>query len=257
MDIAVLIRGVADPKWPLPQDLSLAALQVHGAQRGILSPFDEAALEVALALRDAGPAVRITALVAADEALTRRVAGWRPDAVHRLDLAAVAQWDGDSVAHALTQALAQLAPGAELVLIGREFGDFDDGAVPAALARQSGLPDLPLALRVQQEGDGLILLRQGSGGLERGRLAGRALLCITNDPGNRLRHPLMKNVMNARKMPLPAWHAPATAAEQVLLLDGLHPPRTVPRNGSCTWLEGSARQKAQALARALVEAARA
>jgi electron transfer flavoprotein beta subunit len=255
MDIAVLISGVADPKWPLPKDLSVASLQAHATQYAALSPFDEAALEIALALRDADPAVRITALVAADEGLARRVAGWRPDTIHRLELDAGARFDTGAVARALAQALHELAPTATLVLIGREFGDLDDGTVPAALSLLHDAPFIPLALGVKRGDNGLVALRQAANGLERVQLPTRAMLSASNDPGNRLRHPLMKNVMMAKKAVLPAWRAPALESARALQLQSVNAAETPVRSSACEWLEGSARQKAQALAQVLLEAA--
>jgi electron transfer flavoprotein beta subunit len=255
MDIAVLISGVADPKWPLPKDLSVASLQAHATQYAALSPFDEAALEIALALRDADPAVRITALVAADEGLTRRVAGWRPDAIHRLELDAVARFDTGAVASALARALHELAPAAALVLIGREFGDLDDGTVPASLSLAHDAPLIPLVLGVKRGDSGLAALRQAANGLERVQLPARAMLSASNDPGNRLRHPLMKNVMMAKKAVLPAWRAPALEGAGALRLQSVNPAETPVRSSACEWLEGSAQQKADALAKVLMEAA--
>jgi electron transfer flavoprotein beta subunit len=255
MEIAVLISGVADPKWPLPKELSLASLQTLAAQYAALSPFDEAALEIALSLRDADPAVRITALVAADEGLTRRVAGWRPDAIHRIDLQSIPRFDGGAVAQVLVQALRELLPAASLVLIGREFGDMDDGTVPASLALAMGAPFLPLVLGVKQAGSGLTALRQAPNGLERAQLPDRAVLSASNDPGNRLRHPLMKNVMMAKKAVLPVWLAPAAQGASELQLESVTAAEEPVRSGACEWLEGSAQQKARALAQVLMAAA--
>jgi electron transfer flavoprotein beta subunit len=255
MEVCVLVTGVADPKWPLPQVLSLAALNAHAAQYAALSPFDEAALEVALKLRDADASVVVKTLVAGDEALARRVAGWRPDAIHRLDLAAVPRWDGQAVAAALARALQALAPAASLVVVGREFGDFDEGTVPAALAHTMAAPHVALALGVEAAADALNAVRQGSAGLERVVLPSRVLVSVTNDPGNRLRHPLMKNVMLARKMPLPAWSAPSAASP--VACERVQPVTAPARAAACEWLEGSSEQKARALARVLAAAAEA
>lgn len=253
MQVAVLVGGVADPKWPLPPDLSLASLQAHAARHASLSPFDEAALELALKLRDADPSARIAALVAGDDAFCRKVAGWRPDAIHRVDLAAVPAWDAGAVAAALAQAVRASAGDASHILIGREFGDWDDGSVAASLARAAGMPHVAMALSITA-GDGLRAVRQSAGGLERVDVPERALLSVTNDPGNRLRHPLMKNVMLAKKAPIPAWQAPPPSSP-VASCSGVQPDVPPARGGSCEWLQGSAQDKAQALARVLVAAA--
>ena len=65
MNIAVLLAGIVDPKWPL-QGLHLGAGGVVAGDDklpGKLSPFDEAALETALKLRDADPDVNICAFL--------------------------------------------------------------------------------------------------------------------------------------------------------------------------------------------------
>jgi electron transfer flavoprotein beta subunit len=98
-------------------------------------------------------------------------------------------------------------------------------------------------------------VRQAGGGLERVVLPQRALLSVTNDPGNRLRHPLMKNVMLAKKAAIAQWQAPAAAAG--IALQGVDAAVEVARTGACEWLQGSAQEKAQALARVLVAAAEA
>lgn len=254
MDIAVLISGVADPKWPLPHDISVASLHIHACRYAALSPFDEAALELALALRDADPDIRVTALVAADDALTRRIAGWRPDTVCRVDLEAVARWDGAAVAVALAQALRERAPKASLVLVGREFGDYDDGSVPAALALALGMSYVPLALNIRRQGEGFAALRQGPGGLERVQLSAPVLLSATNDPGNRLRHPLMKNVMLSKKAVFEVLQAASAAPGGALRLDTVGPAQAPVRRTDCEWLEGSPEQKARALAQVLTAA---
>jgi electron transfer flavoprotein beta subunit len=252
MEIALLISGVADPKWPIPQDLSVASLQAHTAQYAALSPFDEAALELALQLRDADPATRITALVAGPEALARRVAGWRPDTIHRIDLQAIPCWQGDAVSAALSQALRELAPTAPIVLVGREFGDFDDGSVPAGLAQAVAAPYIPLVLSLKPGERSYSALHQAASGMELVELPARALLSATNDPGNRLRHPLMKNVMIAKKVQISVWRAAAQVA--ALQLEGVHTAAEPVRRSACEWLEGSAQQKARSLAQVLMSA---
>ncbi len=252
MDVVVLISGIADPKWPLPKTPSIASLQIHLDRYGVLSPFDEAALQLALNLRDADPSARVVALVAADQALTRRVAGWRPDEIHRLDLAAIRRWDGGALSRALSQALLELAPAASLVLMGREFGDYDDGSVPAGLAQVAGLPYFPLVLGLQRGDPGFSALRQAATGLERVGLPDRALLSVTNDNGNRLRHPLMKNVMMVRKALLPDWRAPGALGGGGLHLQAVRPATEPARRSGCEWLRGSPEQKAGALAQLLL-----
>ena len=251
MKVLVLISGIADPKWPLPVPLDGAALQSHAQRYAVLSPFDEAALELALKLRDADPAVAIHAVVAGPEAIARQVAGWRLDSVRRLPESGLQAWDAVGMARSLAQALGSLAREADLILLGREFGDLDDGSLPPLLARALDLPHVALAFAVQGDGSALWVSRQRGGGMERLKLQGAAVLSITNDAGNRLRHPLLKNVMAARKLQF-ATLAAQPQAGSVSLAD-LAPMEAAARQRSCQMLEGSAQEQARALAQMLHE----
>ncbi|NBX88619.1 MAG: hypothetical protein EBQ86_00780 [Betaproteobacteria bacterium] len=257
MEIALFISGVADPKWPVPQALSVASLQAHTAQFAALSPFDEAALELALAMRDRESDTHITALVCGPESLARRVAGWRPDTLHRIDLQAVPSWHCSAVSDALAQALQALAPAASIMLIGREFGDFDDGSVPAGLSFYANTPYISLVLSLQSAPSGWSVMHQSANGMEHVQISSRALLGATNDPGNRLRHPLMKNVMMAKSIKLPIWRATAPPSAAHVPLEGVHAVVEPPRSSACEWLEGTAEQKAASLARVLMSGVQA
>lgn len=246
MNVLVLISGVADPKWPLPPHPDAAALEAHATRHAVLSPFDEAALELALQVRDAAPGASLSALVAGPEPLARKVAEWRLDRVQRLALAASGAWDAAAHAQALAAAAAPLAREAALVLTGREFGDWDDGSVPALLARALGLQHGPLTLGVDFDAGQLRATRQRGSAMERVRLVGPALLSVTNDARNRLRHPLMKNVMAARKAQFEALsptEVPATVRR-----NGIAAAAPPTRATTCQMLTGSVEEQARALA---------
>ena len=99
-------------------------------------------------------------------------------------------WDQMCVA----EALAAVSGDSDLVLLGREFGDCDDGAVPSLLAARLGSP---LFARAQAVRDGRFMRESGN---SEEWLTPRAplVVSVTNDRRNRLRKPLMKNVMMAR-----------------------------------------------------------
>lgn len=250
MNVLILICGIADPKWPLPSPLNLAALQSHASRYAIMSPFDEAALELALKLRDAQPSARISAVVAGGEALARKCAEWRLDAVHRFDSGNTDAWDCRGYAGALAQAVAALGSEWSLVLTGREFGDYDDGSVPALLARELRLDHHSLTLAVELREGVLWASRQQGAVVERVRLPAPALLSVTNDSHNRLRHPLLKNVMAARKLKFPVLTA--SGAGCGLALSGLAPFTPPTRSSACRMLTGTPQQQAEALAQLLV-----
>ena len=246
MKVAVLIAGVQDPKWPVTPSGALGEEQ--GDQHRIMSPFDEAALEIALRLRDADPAVQIMAHVgggAAGVKIARTVAS-----LNVSDVATVAldrPWDQAATA----RALAGLCGDADLVLIGREFGDFDDGLVPALLAGVLGLPFFGRAQAVETQG-GARLLRESGGGSGRLAPTRRPVARGTHDRRTRLRKPLMKNVMQARQ----AVIGEASAMGEPVAALALH-QLTERASGrartDCTLLDGPAESRARALAALLWE----
>jgi electron transfer flavoprotein beta subunit len=190
MKIVVAIAGVLDPKWPI--ELDRAGVPRIAPDRVVMSPFDESALEIALRLRDMDPeAISIAAIVLGDR-IARIVAAFRIEDIAILTLPFAVACDPNGAAAALAAAIPR---DAGLVLMGREFGDCDDGAVAPLLAARLGLPFLA---RVQDVRTGPALLREAQADEESVALAAPMLSSVTNDRRNRLRKPLMKNVMAAR-----------------------------------------------------------
>lgn len=246
MNIVVLLAGVLDPKWPVaPEGQGLPA---RPADRLILSPFDEAALELALKIRDARPEAVIRACVMGGEdavKLARGVAAFNIADVSAVQIADM--WNQSAVAPGLAGA----CTGADLVLIGREFGDSDDGLVPPLLAGLLGLPFLARA-QALESGASLQLLRETGAFEERVCLDRPLVASVTNDRRTRLRKPLMKNVMMARQFAVPVMDAqPAPVAEVELVgaqeLAGTRVPV------SCRILTGTPAQQADELAQLLLE----
>lgn len=207
MQVVALLAGVVDPKWRLER------LGLHGAgglveEAGLprrFSPFDEATLETALKLRDADPALRCTAVVVggpASDGLLRAAMALRPHRAFRFDTTGLPVWDPRAAATLLAGAVAAAGGTPGLVLLGREFGDLDDGVLPALLAEREGWHFCGQAHAVTRAPDGWQARRMRGPREELLRLPSPALVSVTNDRGNRLRHPLMKNVMLAKREPL-------------------------------------------------------
>lgn len=203
MNILVLVAGVADPKWPL-EPASEAALPPRQAERLVLSPFDEAALELALRARDqlAGAATLSCAVVGGPETekLARSVFALTSGPVVRLEAQPGLLWDQSAVAGRLAEFARALVAPPDLVLIGREFGDCDDGLVPPALAETLGWGLCALVQDIATTDGCLRLMRERGGQEEWIAPAGPAVASVTNDRRNRLRKPLVKNVMAARQV---------------------------------------------------------
>ena len=250
MKILILIAGIADPKWPLPALINPQTLQEHSASHAALSPFDEAALELALKLRESDPSNTLHALVGGSEKFARKIAEWRLDSVHRFDESAAAAWDANRFAKGLVEASKSVCDPS-LVLVGREFGDFDDGCVPALIAHDFGMPQFSLVMDVAFSDGAMWGTRQRAGSIERFRVPERALLSVTNDPRNRLRHPLMKNVMAAKRLNVPAVALTQVAA--TVELRSFELARPAKRGGACRMLAGTPSEQCLALAEVLLQ----
>ena len=251
MNIIVLIAGVHDPKWPIKADAVLTTDEA-GTPR-ILSPFDEAALEIALRIRDADPAVTIAAIVAGGASamrVARAVAAFPLARVSTLSLER--PWDQGAVARAIAPFCGPLFGDADLILMGREFGDWDDGLIPPTLA---ALLDRPFFARVQsvEAADGVTFMREVGAFAEHLPCPEKAVVSVTNDRRTRLRKPLMKNVMMARQAVI-AELAAASPDDSALQFSALA-PRSAGRNaGPCAMLDGLIEAQAHALADILWEA---
>ena len=257
MNVLLLLGGIADPKLPLPTAPSMPTLLSHRRERGMLSPFDAAALEIALKLRDSDAATRIDALVAAgpDDALLRHVAGYRLDRVAALDPARVVACDAMAVARDLAHAGNALDCLPQILLIGREFGDMDDGSVPPLLAEALGLPHVGLALSLEMRDGTPWALHQRGGGLIWRALREPVVVSVTNDARNRLRHALLKNVMAAKRLRFDACES-SPAAVAALTLRHVVRMENSSRSRACQMLQGDAPAQARALADVLLAHAR-
>lgn len=238
MNIVVLLAGIADPKWPLPP-ITLEPMAMRKTAHLAFSPFDEAALETGLQIRDAFPgAVLIIAITGGpeSEALLRKAAAYKPARAVRIDATGLHPWEPRAQAAQLAASVQALDGAADLVVIGREFGDYDWGAVAPSLAAALGWGFFGLAQHTKREGKALALLRE-QGSREETHMVGAPLVVsVTNDRRNRLRHPLMKNVMEAKRMTLEAViPPPATAA---LTLDNISPAPPPARAGQGKMLTG-------------------
>lgn len=251
MKILLLLAGVTDIRFPLHTlAINEQGLIEEGTNaRRLLSPFDEAALEIALKLRDARDNVQVDVLLLGgtnNDALLRTVAALRPDSVRRLDLQPACVWDAQFTSSQIATLLADEATP-DLVLIGREFGDLDEGSIAVLLAQRLGYPLFALTQHAEWQGDTVCLLRERGASEEWLRVDQPLLVSVTNDKRNKLRHPLLKNVFEAKRMTFAAVTAGRGDGIGLPLIS-LNAERMVERGGKCQLLEGGIALQAEALA---------
>ncbi|WP_300732253.1 electron transfer flavoprotein subunit beta [Pseudomonas sp.] len=251
MKILVLLAGVADMRFALhPIRLTPdAQILEEGTARRLLSPFDEAALEVALKLRDGNPDTRIDVLLLEGpntENLLRSVAAFCPDSLQALGIQAARLWHSRESARQIGAVIDQHFPEHELVVVGRELGDLDEGSLPTLLARSLRRRQFAMAQVAQWQGDRLLLMRERGTREEWLTVDQPLLVSVTNDKRNRLRHPLMKNVMAAKRRVFTCLPVPV-AVTSGPALRALEAAPVTTRGGQCQMLGGDSAQQAQAL----------
>jgi len=185
LGIIVCAKQIPDPEAPL-SDVSVDAekKEVIVDAPQVISPFDENALEAAIRLKEESGA-KITVL-----SLGRKVS----DTVLRKSLAAGAdklillqddafeKLDSHSIASALADAIRKIGEY-DLVLTGRQAGDWDSGQVGLILGEILGLPCISLAREIKIEGGNVLVKKNIPGGYEQVRAGMPALITVSNEVG--------------------------------------------------------------------------
>ncbi len=257
MHLAVCIKQILDPEIP-PADFRLAPdgqSAAAGTASQVISIFDENALEVALQARDAAGGGKITALslgpASAVDAL-RKALSMRVDDVILLPEENYPALDARGAARVLAAAIRKLEK-VDLVLCGRETGDWHGGLVAGYMAAELDSAYTSLVASAKISGDKLELRRQSEDGWEIVESAVPAVVSVTNDGGNLPRIPKVKDNMLAFRKQVPSWSSDAigVAADQVkpsasaLAMAKLYVP-VVERN--CEMIQGeNSSEKAQQL----------
>ena len=205
----VLLKQILD--WELPPSKFRIDPETKRPPDGLgptlLGPFEQNALELALQLRDAGVVDRITALLAgppdADDALRKALALRCDEAVH-VEAEASDLADPSQVAELLVAAIRRLEPP-ELVLAGRQAGDWDHGQVGYLVAERLGRPAAGLVWRAERSDGRLHVWRSGNTGVEQLAVRPPALLTVTSHPSLQLRLGSVVDRMAANKKPITHW----------------------------------------------------
>lgn len=220
MRIVVCLTQILDPEMP-PSEFRLDPQRkaaAEGIGQLVVSIFDENALEVALQVRERileregalpGP-VEIVALTvgppsAAD--VLRKALSLRADRAILISSEGWPPLEGAIVARLLAAAVRRLHP-VDLVLCGRETGDWHGGQVGSFLAEELGWASVSFVSRIEVEGEAFLMRRQSDEGWEIVRARRPAVATITNDETNVPRLPKVRDTMLAARASLPVWTIP-------------------------------------------------
>ena len=210
LHLVVCLKQILDPEIP-PADFKLDASGKRAAACGslVVSIFDENALEVALQLREKAGEAKITAVSIGPPTAVdglRKALSMRADEAVLIREDEFPDLDTHGTARVLAAAIGKLAP-ADLVLCGRETGDWHGGLIGAFLAAELDRPYTNFVAQVMLQGDHLRLRRQTEDGWEIVRSGMPAIITVTNDDHNLPRIPKVKDNMMAFRRQIPTWGA--------------------------------------------------
>lgn len=209
MNILVCLKQILDPEVPA-RDFRVDPARLE-AERGaaalVTNIFCENALETALQFRERAPGARITALSygapTAEDSLRKALA-------MKADAAALVVGDGRqnpdplTAARVLAAAIRKLGTF-DLIMTGREAGDWGAGQTGGLLAEELGLPCVSFVDRIEPAGAGLRLKRQTDSGWEVLEAEPPVVVTVTNDEHNVPRIPKVRDVMMSYRQPLTQW----------------------------------------------------
>lgn len=208
MNIVVCIKQILDPEVPA-RDFRIDSERreaARGSANLVTNIFCENALETALQFRERAGG-RITALSfgpeSAEDSLRKALA-------MKADAAALVINDGHphpdpfAVARALAAAIRKIGE-IDLILVGRESGDWGAGQTGALLAEELDVPCVNFVDHIDSAPDGLRLKRQTDAGWEIFAAKPPVVVTITNDEHNVPRVPKTRDVMMSYRQTLTRW----------------------------------------------------
>jgi electron transfer flavoprotein beta subunit len=217
MHLVVCLKQILDPEVP-PGDFRLDPSgrgPASGIASLVISIFDENALEIALQVREAVGEGKITALCVGPESATdalRKALSMRADEAILIRQDNFSDLDTYGTARVLAAAIRKLEP-ADLVLCGRESGDWYGGQVAGFLAAELDRPYTALVAGAAKQGNEWHLRRQADDGWETIACSSPAVVGVTNDDHNLPRIPKVRDNMLAFRKKVPVWGAAELAVQ--------------------------------------------
>ena len=209
MNIVVCLKQILDPEIPA-RDFRVDAARLEAEQGSanlVTNIFCENALETALQFRDRMGAGKITAVSygppSAEDSLRKALA-------MKADAAALVLNEGGSnpdpleVAQVLAAAIRTLET-VDLIMLGRESGDWGAGQTGGLLAEELGLPCVSFVDHLEASNGKVSLRRQTDTGWEVFAATPPVVITITNDEHNVPRIPKVRDVMASYRQPLKTW----------------------------------------------------
>lgn len=210
MNILVCLKQILDPEVPA-RDFRVDSARREaepGSANLVTNIFCENALETALQLRERSGGAKITALSygrpTAEDSLRKALAMKADAAALVTNESEVTNPDPLAVARVLAAAAHRLGPF-DLIMTGREAGDWGAGQTGGLLAEELGLPCVSFVDHIETADGKLRLRRQTDAGWELLEAEPPVVVTVTNDEHNVPRIPKVRDVMMSYRQPLTTW----------------------------------------------------
>lgn len=206
MNVVVCIKHILDPEIPPSSfEIDSNGLEANIAERTqLMDPYSANALEMALQLKDKHPGVTVTAVTIGEEKAQdslRKSLGVLADTAVHVQHDAGTTPNAYETAKILAAAIKNMDQH-DLVMCGRQAGDWDAGLVGSLLAEELSLPAICFISTMEMTGTTLKVRRNVETGTEVLDIQLPALLTVTNDESNVLRIGKVKDVMKAHRKPI-------------------------------------------------------
>jgi electron transfer flavoprotein beta subunit len=210
MNMIVCCKQVLDPE-AAPSTFKLDAANNRMVQppevKPVVSPYDEQAVEAALRIKDKDKTQKVT-IISLGNGLVRDVVkkplSMGADELVLLEDPAFEGGDAFSVATALAAAIKKIG-AFDLIFLGRQESEWDDGQVGSGLAELLGIPSVTVAKKVEViDPQKVKIERVVADGYQVLEVQAPAVITVSNELGE-ARYATLKGIMAASKKQPIVW----------------------------------------------------
>jgi len=208
MKILVCLKQILDPEVP-PRDFQLDRDNLRASQGSaslVTNIFCENAIETALQIRDkfGGEVTALTFGSEDAEDVLRKALALKVDAAVHVINPGLDRMNSSAAAAVLAQAIRKLGDF-DLIVAGREAGDWGEGQTGGLLAEELSLPFVAFVDQIEPTDDGLRVHRQTDTSREELTSTLPVVVSITNNDANVPRIPKTRDIMMAHRKELTTW----------------------------------------------------
>jgi electron transfer flavoprotein beta subunit len=242
--IIVFAKQIPDPEAPFSNvTVDVEKKEVVVDAPDVISPYDENALEAAIRIKEelGGKITVLSMARKVSDTVLRKTLAAGADALILLEDPAFERLQSRSIAYVLSQAIKKIGEY-DLILTGRQAGDWDSGQVGLVLGELLGIPSVSLARSVKVQDGSVLVEKTVPVGYEVVEAGLPAVVTVSNEVGE-LRYVARTKMLALlrRPMVIPKWGSKELGLDAGMLkpvqLVELSPPADMKRE--CVFIEGA------------------